>query len=173
MLRCLRGASLALCLAFASYGQTVRAEEAPAGVKTAFNEMRAAFETKSVKRLMATGASDFKIKTKQGVEDRKSVETEMKGFFAMIVGKPKVNVKIIDCRVKGDTAVVGTAMTMSFKIKTPDGKIHTMETKSHSEDTLVRTSKGWKFKFIETKQEQAKMDGQPIDLSQMSGVGSQ
>jgi ketosteroid isomerase-like protein len=129
-----------------------------------------AMKHKNVQAIMEMGTPDFTMKELKGPPVKaKDVAAQMQAQMATVKSVDSCTMTLDKLVVKGNTAVAtennATAMTVLGQKK---GETHKVTSKGTTEDTFVKTPKGWKFKSVNTIKDIMTMDGKPYNPMAMA-----
>ena len=162
------GVAVAAALSF-GFTSSARADD-KADIQALYKKVVAAFKAKDVKAIMAMGTPDFTMKERGVTMNAKQSEAEIKQEFAMTRTLKKIVMNPDQIEVKGKNATVFSSFASEAVILDatgafgPKGKTHVMAGTGKMREMLVKTSKGWKFKSIETLSDNMTIDGKPMQM---------
>lgn len=98
-----------------------------------------------------------KVKGEQALA---SLEQQMKMVQSM-----SMVTKILSIKVNGATATIKTTGVMKMKVNNPQTKkVSSIDAKSNSVDTWVKTAQGWKLKTVFSEPTELLMDGKKMQM---------
>ena len=131
-------------------------------IRALYAKLKNAMVSKNAAAIEKMEAPGF-TQTEQGrTMDAAQANAMMKQEFAMVKKTKRMNLDISQITIKGKNAHVKTKYLMEAIIAGPDKKNHTMKVTGGTEDTLVKSAKGWLFLKEKDTGSKALVDGKPM-----------
>ncbi len=121
-----------------------------------------AMKHKDAKPLFALMTNDATFKEADGsLTSRPQLEAMMKQMFAMLT-YTEITPKVTKWTWQDKAALLDVTTKSAGKMKTPDGKTHTITYVSKSRDKWVKQPEGWRLQQMEAVSETMTRDGKPV-----------
>ncbi|MEP6755192.1 MAG: nuclear transport factor 2 family protein, partial [Chthonomonadales bacterium] len=128
-----------------------------------------ALKKKDLNAFLKTCTSDFVMTQMDGKKQNvSSMKEQFKSNFSADTKVETCVIKMLSCRIKGDTANASSLAHMKIKTKGPDGKPMVIESTDNAQDILVKTPQGWKFKASKSVDTKVSVNGKMVDPSKMA-----
>jgi ketosteroid isomerase-like protein len=140
-------------------------------IQALYTRLAKAVMNKDIKGVISTGTSDMTYTEAGRTITAQQASAQMSAQFNALKVAPKVKMTVSSCTVKGKEAkVVSNHYTEVTTPAGPDGKTHVVTVTSKSNDTLVKTPKGWLIKNANIESNKYTMDGKPFDPMNPAGA---
>ena len=150
---------------FGILAATAAVADTKSEIQAAYRKMEDALRTKNIAGVMAMCTADFKwIDNKGQAMTRAQMEQQMKMQFGGIKKIDHVSNKVEKVTVKGNQATTRTnGIFEATLMLTPDAKKSSkLKGGSVTDDTWVKTPKGWMLKQVNVIKETMTLDGKPF-----------
>lgn len=141
-----------------------RAQQVPAEIDALYKAFVKAYDAKNVKAVMALTTPDLTLRQRSMTLNARQTREMLEATFAN-PSRVSTTYKILSCQVRGSTAVCKVSMTTKGRMADADGKLRSIQATSVSNDTLVKTTGGWRIKASDTLSETMLVDGKPLAAS--------
>lgn len=148
--------TLSTSCAFAESDAAVRKQ-----LVAGYNTIIAAMKAKDIKPIVAISTPDFTLKEGSHTFTAEQTMAREKKMFAATVPFGKITMTIAKLRVTGGTAVATVDFLSSVTVPVK-GKNCTIIDRGQTQDTWVKTTKGWRMKRVVTIKGGRTIDGKPV-----------
>ncbi len=134
-------------------------------IQARYTKLEAAMRAKSPTKVMELCSADFKWLDSKGTSmDRKQLEQQIKMQLSAVQKIDTMTNKIEKLTVKGNTVIARTNGVFEATLKlTPDAKkTSRLKSVSLTDDTWIKTPKGWLLKQVKSIKETVTLDGKPF-----------
>jgi hypothetical protein len=135
-------------------------------IRVLYGKLERAFLQKDVSLLKAIEAPGFTETENGKTYTAEQANAMMRQDFAMTKSIATFKIKIISLKVNGNSAHAVTSYWSDSTVggmSKNDKKTHKMHVSGRNEEELVKTSKGWLFKYSVGKESKATLDGKPFN----------